>query len=88
MAVLATATLQEALVEPGGSRSAALISTLVLFAAPTVALSWLFATRQKPSKSRHAHLARAPDHHVTVIGMIVLLGLPFVVEACAAGDLR
>ncbi len=62
MAVLATATLQEALVEPGGSRTATLISTLVLFAAPTVAMSWLFATR---SSHRRAGTLAALLHLIT-----------------------
>ena len=81
MAVLATTTLQQALVEPGESRTAALISTVALFVVPTVAVSWLFAGREKPSNSKFAGFAHVPDPRATVIGLIVLLGLPFVVEA-------
>jgi len=81
MAILATAALQQALVEPGGSRAAALISTVALFAVPTIVVSWLFAIREQPSKSQFAGLVLVPDPRATVIVLIVLLGLPFVVEA-------
>jgi hypothetical protein len=58
-----------------------LISTVALFVVPTVAMSWLFAGREKPSNSKFAGFVHVPDPRATVIGLIVLLGLPFVVEA-------
>src|SRR5271157_3639294 len=81
MAVLATAALQQALVEPGGSRAAALISTVALFAIPTVAVSWLFSRSASPPTSKFSGLMDKPDRPAAVIGPFVLFGLPLVVEA-------
>ncbi len=81
MAVLATATLQQALVEPGGARSVAIIWTLALFAVPTLAASWLFTKSASSPTSKFSGLVDKPDRRAAVIGLFVLFGLPLVVEA-------